>query len=126
MQVHYGGEDSHFVSEAYGGALGVADGVGGWQESGVNPAGGCTPWRILNRLLRTSLLLSLFDNSRADYSRMFMRMACAYIEGTDQFALDGIDRNSGPLIDPKVLKSRSSFENYVPCVHGQFGNHMHR
>ena len=24
-----------------GGAMGVADGVGGWQESGINPAGAC-------------------------------------------------------------------------------------
>lgn len=39
MQVHYGGEDAHFVSDYGGGILGVADGVGGWQESGVNPAG---------------------------------------------------------------------------------------
>ena len=39
MQVSYGGEDAHFISTAGGGALGVADGVGGWQESGVNPAG---------------------------------------------------------------------------------------
>ncbi len=39
MQVSYGGEDAHFVSEVGGGAIGVADGVGGWQESGVNPAG---------------------------------------------------------------------------------------
>jgi hypothetical protein len=38
-QVHYGGEDAYFVSDAGGGAIGVADGVGGWQESGVNPAG---------------------------------------------------------------------------------------
>ena len=38
-QVHYGGEDSFFVSSSGGGAMGVADGVGGWQESGVNPAG---------------------------------------------------------------------------------------
>ncbi len=39
IQVHYGGEDAFFVSSVGGGALGVADGVGGWQESGVNPAG---------------------------------------------------------------------------------------
>jgi hypothetical protein len=39
LQVHYGGEDAYFISEACGGAMGVADGVGGWQETGVNPAG---------------------------------------------------------------------------------------
>ena len=35
----YGGEDSFFVSDIGGGAFGIADGVGGWQESGINPAG---------------------------------------------------------------------------------------
>lgn len=44
------------MSSAGGGALGVADGVGGWAESGINPA---------------------------EYSRTFMRVACAYIEGND-------------------------------------------
>lgn len=39
VQESYGGEDAYFISEAGGGALGVADGVGGWQESGINPAG---------------------------------------------------------------------------------------
>lgn len=38
-QVHYGGEDAYFISDVGGGAMGVADGVGGWQETGVNPAG---------------------------------------------------------------------------------------
>ncbi|WIA37811.1 hypothetical protein OEZ86_014673 [Tetradesmus obliquus] len=52
----YGGEDAHFVSNISGGAIGVADGVGGWAESGVNPA---------------------------EYSRTLMRVACAYIEGAD-------------------------------------------
>ena len=40
--MHYGGEDAYFVSDVGGGAMGVADGVGGWQESGVNPAGKVT------------------------------------------------------------------------------------
>ena len=39
MQVSYGGEDAHFISDVLGGALGVADGVGGWKEEGINPAG---------------------------------------------------------------------------------------
>jgi hypothetical protein len=39
VQESYGGEDAHFVSHVGGGAFGVADGVGGWQESGINPAG---------------------------------------------------------------------------------------
>lgn len=34
----YGGEDAYFTSAVGGGALGVADGVGGWADSGVNPA----------------------------------------------------------------------------------------
>lgn len=39
-KAHYGGEDAHFISNVGSGSLGVADGVGGWAESGVNPAGG--------------------------------------------------------------------------------------
>lgn len=50
----YGGEDSYFTSPVGGGAFGVADGVGGWQDSGINPA---------------------------EYSRTFMRLACGYLEG---------------------------------------------
>lgn len=50
----YGGEDAYFTSPVGGGAFGVADGVGGWQDSGINPA---------------------------EYSRTFMRLACAYLEG---------------------------------------------
>ena len=37
--MEYGGEDAYFISSVGGGAFGVADGVGGWQESGINPAG---------------------------------------------------------------------------------------
>ncbi|KAL4452019.1 hypothetical protein ABPG75_007681 [Micractinium tetrahymenae] len=37
-KAHYGGEDAFFVSEAGGGRAGIADGVGGWQEAGINPA----------------------------------------------------------------------------------------
>jgi hypothetical protein len=33
-----GGEDAFFVSEALWGAMGVADGVGGWNEDGVDSA----------------------------------------------------------------------------------------
>jgi protein phosphatase PTC7 len=37
-KAHYGGEDAFFVSDAGAGLAGIADGVGGWQEAGVNPA----------------------------------------------------------------------------------------
>lgn len=37
-KAHYGGEDAFFVSAVGGGAIGIADGVGGWAESGINPA----------------------------------------------------------------------------------------
>ena len=36
-KAHYGGEDAWFVSDVAASA-GIADGVGGWQEAGVNPA----------------------------------------------------------------------------------------
>ncbi|EFN54891.1 hypothetical protein CHLNCDRAFT_135009 [Chlorella variabilis] len=52
-KAHYGGEDAFFVSELGGGAAGIADGVGGWQESGINPA---------------------------DYSKSFMATARQYLE----------------------------------------------
>ncbi len=52
-KAHYGGEDAFFVSELGAGAAGIADGVGGWQESGVNPA---------------------------DYSKTFMATARLYLE----------------------------------------------
>lgn len=38
-QASYGGEDAYFVSKQNGFAFGVADGVGGWANSGINPAG---------------------------------------------------------------------------------------
>ena len=37
-QASYGGEDALFVSSSAA-AIGVADGVGGWSEDGINPAG---------------------------------------------------------------------------------------
>ena len=48
-KAHYGGEDAYFLSSA---AVGVADGVGGWADSGVNPA-----WyaRTLMRLARAAV-----------------------------------------------------------------------
>ena len=39
LQSDYGGEDAFFTSDVGGGAFGIADGVGGWQDSGINPAG---------------------------------------------------------------------------------------
>lgn len=39
LEASYGGEDAYFASDVGGGALGVADGVGGWADSEVNPAG---------------------------------------------------------------------------------------
>lgn len=70
-KVHYGGEDAHFISTLGGGSIGVADGVGGWQESGINPA---------------------------EYSRTLMQLAAAYIEGTGPFANEN---RSQILIDPR-------------------------
>ena len=39
LKVATGGEDALFVSGCNGGIIGVADGVGGWRDSGINPAG---------------------------------------------------------------------------------------
>ncbi len=41
--------------------------------------------------------------ARADYSRMFMKLACAYLEGTDMFEEEASSRGAeGQLIDPRV------------------------
>ncbi|KAL6764776.1 serine/threonine protein phosphatase [Haematococcus lacustris] len=85
-KVSYGGEDACFISDIGGGALGVADGVGGWQESGVNPA---------------------------DYSRMFMKLACAYLEGKDIFENDGRAR-SPSLVDPRGALHSAHSNTKVP------------
>lgn len=57
-KLDYGGEDAHFISPSTN-AMGVADGVGGWAESGVNPA---------------------------EYSRTLMAVASAHVEGRDVLA----------------------------------------
>ena len=38
MQAATGGEDAFFVSDLGDGAVGVADGVSGWADDGVDPA----------------------------------------------------------------------------------------
>ena len=90
-KAHYGGEDAHFVSQAGGGAIGVADGVGGWAESGINPA---------------------------EYSRTFMRVACAFIEKQDALAIstmssmDSIDLPSSVTssVDEVVVDPRAALD----------------
>lgn len=82
LQEHYGGEDAHFVSVVGGGALGIADGVGGWQESGVNPA---------------------------DYSRTFMRVACAFVEGTCTSSAAG-PRELGQGLPPAAAAAADSLD----------------
>lgn len=64
-----------------GGALGVADGVGGWADSGINPAA---------------------------YSRTFMRVACAFVEGADPRA--SIDGGEALSADASLQGSLSSWE----------------
>ncbi|PNH00830.1 putative protein phosphatase 2C 1 [Tetrabaena socialis] len=85
-KVHYGGEDAHFMSEHGGGIIGVADGVGGWQESGVNPA---------------------------DYSRTLMQLSRAYLEGKDIFTEEAAARQ-GVLVDPKGALEAAHAHTKVP------------
>eukprot|EP00798_Chlamydomonas_sp_ICE-L_P020119 gene20119-26849_t len=73
-KVHYGGEDAHFTTDHGAGAIGVSDGVGGWAESGVNPA---------------------------DYSRSLMTLSCAYIEGREPFEEESKAREPGLYINPR-------------------------
>lgn len=86
-KIHYGGEDAHFISDYGGGAFGVADGVGGWQESGVNPA---------------------------EYSRTFMRLSRAFLEGNDIFAEESSSRNGDILIDPRAALDAAHSNTKVP------------
>nr|BCL66180.1 hypothetical protein [Volvox reticuliferus] len=85
-KVHYGGEDAHFISDVGGGIIGVADGVGGWQESGVNPA---------------------------DYSRTLMQLARAYLEGKDIFQ-DLASSRQSVLIDPRGALEAAHMNTKVP------------
>nr|BCL66240.1 hypothetical protein [Volvox reticuliferus] len=85
-KVHYGGEDAHFISDYGGGAIGVADGVGGWQESGVNPA---------------------------DYSRTLMQLARAYLEGKDVFEDLAASRH-GVIVDPRGALEAAHMNTKVP------------
>ncbi|KAL3130846.1 hypothetical protein ABBQ38_000178 [Trebouxia sp. C0009 RCD-2024] len=55
----YGGEDAFFISQQGSTSFGVADGVGGWANSGINPA---------------------------EYSKSLMREAKAHFEGTAEAA----------------------------------------
>ncbi|KAK9815581.1 hypothetical protein WJX72_006209 [[Myrmecia] bisecta] len=64
----YGGEDAYFVSQVGGGAFGVADGVGGWADSGINPA---------------------------EYSRQLMRSSTACIAQLDRATSQLISANLG-------------------------------
>mmetsp|Transcript_28658 Transcript_28658/g.52680 ORF Transcript_28658/g.52680 Transcript_28658/m.52680 type:complete len:371 (-) Transcript_28658:1403-2515(-) len=86
-KVHYGGEDAHFLTDYGGGAMGVADGVGGWQESGVNPA---------------------------EYSRTLMRLSKAYLEGSDIFSEQAEARKEGVLIDPRGAINAAHLHTKVP------------
>ena len=97
MQESYGGEDAFFISKAGGGAFGVADGVGGWQDSGINPAGlslslsswlpiplksrSCFPWWLSELTVGMVHLV-------AEYSRTFMRLACHYLESKSIHPVD--------------------------------------
>ncbi|EFJ40674.1 hypothetical protein VOLCADRAFT_108071 [Volvox carteri f. nagariensis] len=105
-KVHYGGEDAHFISEYGGGVLGVADGVGGWQESGVNPAG-----KEVNISFPFSLYVLKFSFS--DYSRTLMQLARAYLEGKDIFQ-DLVSSRQGVHIDPRGALEAAHMNTKVP------------
>lgn len=55
-QASYGGEDALFVSSSAS-AVGVADGVGGWSEDGINPAGQWLARSPARMVQSTSILL---------------------------------------------------------------------
>ncbi|MEW5315887.1 MAG: hypothetical protein WDW38_007285 [Sanguina aurantia] len=86
-KVHYGGEDAHFVSDYGGGAMGVADGVGGWQESGVNPA---------------------------EYSRSLMRIAQTYLESSKAVTTPGSSVPTGIRVNPRGALEAAHSQTKVP------------
>jgi len=90
-KAHYGGEDAHFLSPIGGGAAGVADGVGGWQESGVNPA---------------------------EYSATLMECAKAYLEGRidekSTVAPSETPSTTGEWMDPSPGRSPISSADQAP------------
>ena len=60
-QASYGGEDAFFISQKGSTTFGVADGVGGWANSGVNPAGNQTGALSTEALLSSKASKSLFQ-----------------------------------------------------------------
>lgn len=73
-KISYGGEDAYFVSAH---CFGVSDGVGGWQESGINPA---------------------------EYSQTLMEEAKLYFEGQRDVvaAADGVIDDSGEVAEVMI------------------------
>lgn len=87
----WGGEDAHFISTLRGGALGIADGVGGWHESGVNPS---------------------------EYSTTFMHIAWAFVEGRTNDIRTRTRRPvralDGPSLDPRGALSAAHRYTRLP------------
>lgn len=74
-----GGEDAYFISEDAK-VMGVADGVGGWRESGVDPG---------------------------EYSRTLMRVACEFFNtGQDKEREDGLEETTRAALAVAHQKTR--------------------
>lgn len=69
MQASYGGEDAFFISQQGSTTFGVADGVGGWANSGVNPAGKNTV------VLSVVVLLSSKGSQSLDHCSLLKQIA---------------------------------------------------
>lgn len=117
MQVSYGGEDAHFISDVRGGALGVADGVGGWKEEGINPAGqgragasaapACSLCMLPQHCSTHNPATCL--SMHAEYSRSLMRVACSHLEAQqtiDPRVCGGKCNASSAWVCPGVLADR--------------------
>jgi hypothetical protein len=97
LQVSYGGEDAWFTSEVGGGAIGVADGVGGWADSEINPAGryrtleSCNAHHSPCPAVEVPVMYPVGKESAAqppcgcpaEYAKTFMLVAKNYLEGKD-------------------------------------------
>ena len=74
-QASYGGEDAFFISQQGSTTFGVADGVGGWANSGVNPAGTKVEPLLTVVLLSSNASQSVVHCSLLEQQQLALRRA---------------------------------------------------
>lgn len=92
-KVHKGGEDAYFISEN-GNAIGVADGVGGWAELGVDP--GKYSKRLMNEAKNSAEEGSTNDDQKI-LSEAYQRTNHAGVVGSATAVVLVLDTDKGVL-----------------------------